>query len=141
MSLYVLHLQLIQFIMIKIPTKVLICLALFSLFSTIKIKAQDGVITVKQDKQIDALLKIREDMNRTESNYKIQIYNGNRSDAEKNRLEFKKSFSDWSTSMQYETPNYKIWIGDFKTRLEADRALLRVKNKFNNAFIFKPKTE
>ncbi len=127
--------------MIKIPTKFLICFALFSLFSIGNIQAQDGVVTVKQDKQIDALLKIKEDMNRTESNYKIQIYNGNRTDAEKNRLEFKKSFSDWSTSMQYETPNYKIWIGDFKTRLEADRALLKVKNKFSNAFIFTPKSE
>ena len=41
--------------------------------------------------------------------------------------------------MRYETPNYKIWVGNFKTRLEADRALQRIKRAFNSAFIFKPK--
>ena len=91
--------------------------------------------------ELDFLLKLKKDINRTESNYKIQIFNGNRSGAEKARSEFRNSFSDWSTSMKYETPNYKIWIGDFKTRLEADRALLKVKKKFGIAFIFKPKKE
>ena len=43
--------------------------------------------------------------------------------------------------MRFETPNYKIWIGNFKTRLEADRALLLIKKKFYSAFVFKPKKE
>jgi len=127
--------------MANIPSKFLMFLTLFSLFSAGNLRAQNGVVTVNQDKQIDVLLKLREEINRTESKYKIQIYNGNRSDAEKSIQEFKRSFSDWSTSLRYETPNYKIWIGDFKTRLEADRALLKVKNKFANAFIFEPKPE
>lgn len=127
--------------MLNCLTRILICFALFSLINVDNLYAQDGVVSVNQDKQIDALLKIKEDMNRTESNYKIQIYNGNRSDAEQNRSEFKRLFLDWETSMQYETPNYKIWIGNFKTRLEADRALQKIKNKFSNAFIFQPKKE
>ena len=43
--------------------------------------------------------------------------------------------------MKFETPNYKVWVGNFETRLEADRALRRIKRKFANAFIFKPKKE
>ena len=127
--------------MAKTSFKILICFVLFSVFSLNNLLAQEGVVTVNQDRQIDALLKLKADINRTESNYKIQIYNGNRNGAEKARLEFRRSFTDWSTSMEYETPNYKIWIGNFKTRLEADRVLLRVKNKFGNAFIFQPKKE
>ena len=123
----------------KIPTKFLLNMVLLALFTTTNLLAQEGEVTVNQDKQIDALLSLKKDLNRTESNYKIQIYNGNREGAEKARLEFRKSFMDWPTSMRYETPNYKIWIGNFKTRLEADRALLKVKKKFGNAFIFKPK--
>ena len=110
-------------------------------FTMTNLHAQKGEATVNQDKQINTLLELKKDINRTESNYKIQIFNGNRSGAEKARTEFRNSFSDWSTSMKYETPNYKIWIGDFKTRLEADRALLKVKKEFGNAFIFKPKKE
>ncbi len=125
----------------KTPTKFLISMVLLSLFTMANLVAQEGEVTVNQDKQIDALLSLKKDINRTESNYKIQIYNGNREGAEKARLEFRKSFMDWSTSMRYETPNYKIWIGNFKTRLEADRALLKVKKRFGNAFIFKPKKD
>jgi len=125
----------------KIPTKFLLSMVLLSLFTMINLQAQEGVVTVKQDKQIDALLRLKKEINRTESKYKIQIYNGNRSGAEKARLEFRKSFINWSTDKVFETPNYKIWIGNFKTRLEADRALLKVKKKFGNAFIFKPKKE
>ena len=125
----------------KTPTKIMLSLAVLTLFSLSNLLAQEGVVTVNQDRQITELIKLKKEVNRTESNYKIQIYNGNRSGAEDARLEFRKSFSDWSTNMKYETPNYKIWIGNFKTRLEADRALLKVKRKFGNAFIFKPKKE
>lgn len=127
--------------MLKSPSKFIISLVIVILFTMTILNAQQGVATVNQDKQIDILLKIKKDINSTESNYKIQIFNGNRSSAEKARLEFRNSFSEWSTSMRYETPNYKIWIGSFKTRLEADRALLIVKKKFGNAFVFKPKKE
>ncbi|MBT8257037.1 MAG: SPOR domain-containing protein [Bacteroidia bacterium] len=103
------------------------------------IYAQNGVVEVNQDPQIDELVELKKDINRREKNFKIQIYNGNRSGAENARRKFEESYSGWSISMEYETPNYKIWVGNFRTRLEADRALLRVKRKFANAFIFRPK--
>ncbi|MCF6294284.1 MAG: SPOR domain-containing protein [Flavobacteriaceae bacterium] len=127
--------------MIRIPANSLLFFSILFLLSVCNIQAQNAVVTVNQDKQIDRLLSLKKEINSTESNYKIQIYNGNRSGAEEARLEFEKSFSDWSTKIKYETPNYKIWIGNFKTRLEADRALLKVKKKFGSAFIFKPKKE
>jgi uncharacterized protein YxjI len=111
---------------------------LFLLCATTTLLAQEGVVTVNQDRQIATLLKLKKKLNRTESNYRIQIYNGNRSGAKETSLEFSRLFNDWIINMEYETPNYKIWVGSFKTRLEADRALLEVKKKFTNAFIFKP---
>ncbi len=125
----------------KTSAKFLLSMVLLTLFSLANLQAQEGEVTVNQDKQIDALLRLKKDINKTELNYQIQIYNGNRSGAEKARLEFRKSFSDWPTSIKYETPNYKIWIGNFKTRLEANRVLLKVKKKFRDAFILKPKKD
>ena len=122
-----------------IPAKFIITLIVLTMFTMSNLLAQEGVVTVNQDREIDELLKLKKEVNRTEYNYKIQIYNGNRTGAENARLEFRKSFPNWSTNMKYETPNYKIWVGNFKTHLEADRALLKVKKKFGNAFIFKPK--
>jgi hypothetical protein len=48
---------------------------------------------------------------------------------------------EMASKLVYETPNYKIWVGNFRTRLEADRALVKVKSKFPTAFIFKPKKD
>jgi len=122
-------------------TKFFLYIAVINLLTTLTINAQEGVFSINQDPQIDALLRLKKEVNKTAARYKIQIYSGNRLSAEKIRLEFRNYFSDWSTSIKYETPNYKIWIGNFNTRLEADRTLLKIKKKFGNAFIFKPKKE
>lgn len=110
--------------------------------STIYSFSQQGTVEVNQDKKIDVLLKLKKEMNKNnhDSNrYKIQVYSGNRSGARDAQSEFSQSFADWHPSMQYETPNFKVWAGNFRTRLEADRALKRIKRKFSAAFIFKPK--
>ena len=73
------------------------------------------------------------------NNFKIQIYNGSRSGAISAQKEYKSTFNQWESSLEYEEPNFKIWVGSFTTKLEADRALKRIKNKFSGAFIFKPK--
>ena len=113
----------------------------FSFILTPLAHAQEGVVQVNQDEEIETLIRLKKEVNKTKVNYRIQIFNGTRNEALKARSDFRKSFSDWSTFMRYETPNYKIWVGNFKTRLDADRALLKIKREFKSAFIFKPKKE
>ncbi|MBT8377528.1 MAG: SPOR domain-containing protein, partial [Bacteroidia bacterium] len=50
-------------------------------------------------------------------------------------------YGQWPVSMRFNTPNYKIWVGNFTNRLEADRALVRIKRNYMNAFIFQPKDD
>ena len=108
-------------------------------FSTV-VFSQTGTVTVIQDKDIDRLLDFKKDV-KTLDIYKIQIYQGERSNAEIEMSNFKESFSEWPISMEYNTPNYKIWVGKFRDRLEADRALMRIKKLYMNAFIFQPKED
>lgn len=118
-------------------------LGLFCLvFTTNYSFSQQGTVSIQQDKKISNLLEIKKEMNKNDSDserYKIQIYSGNRASAESAQREFNTLFTDWKATIQYETPNFKIWAGNFTTRLEADRALKKIKNKFATAFIFKPK--
>jgi len=107
--------------------------------------AQQGQVIVNQDKNIPKLLQLKKEINKDENasdRYKIQIYNGNSRtaayDAEK---ELTDAFTDWSSKVVYEEPNFKTWVGNFRTRLEADRSLKKIKKKFPSAFIFKPKKE
>tara|TARA_B110000003_G_scaffold249047_1_gene261108 strand:+ start:806 stop:1168 length:363 start_codon:yes stop_codon:yes gene_type:complete len=114
--------------------KYLIISALF----TLPILAQDGVVVITKSDEIDRVLALKKEVNQTESFIKIQIYNGNRLEAENTLLSYKTDSPDQFIEMKYETPNYKVWVGRFRTRLEADRELVKVKKKFPNAFLFTP---
>ena len=52
--------------------------------------------------------------------------------------EFKTVFPDIETTILYDTPNYKIWVGGYRTRLEVDNALVAIKKEFPAAFKTKP---
>jgi len=103
--------------------------------------AQQGTVTINQDKNIDVLLNLKKEINKTDTDYyKIQIYSGShRSEAEDIQSKFNSTFSKWDSKILYEYPNFKIWAGSFSTRLEADRAFRDIKTKFPNALILKPK--
>ena len=67
--------------------------------------------------------------------YRIQLYNGFEIEAKKIRAKFKIEFPDNKTFLLYQQPEWKIQIGHYKTRLEADRALLALKKKFPNSIV------
>jgi len=100
--------------------------------------AQEGVVTIDQHSDIKKLLEYKKDTKIVDV-YRIEIYKGHRGKAENEKIKFLNSFNQWKVKMVYETPNYKIWIGNFGSRLEADKALIKIKKKYINAFIFKPK--
>lgn len=116
-------------------------LALFCIISTsIYGYAQQGNVSINQDQKITKLLEIKKEMNKNASDrYKIQIYSGGRNEAYKVQKEFNESFSNWKSIDAFEEPNFKIWVGSFRNRLEADRALREIKQKFPSAFVFQPK--
>ncbi len=125
---------------VKVSALFVFCFALVS----INAFAQQGDVTINQDKNIPTLLNLKKELNKDEKvsdRYKIQIYNGNRSGASSAQKEFHSIYSDWHSKIVFDTPNFKIWAGSFRTRLEADRALKRIKKNFPSAFIFKPKSK
>jgi len=106
--------------------------------------AQSGTLILNEDPAIAKLLEIKKDMNKDDKNsdrYKIQIYSGNLGSAESIKSKFENSNGKIRSQLVFETPNYKVWVGSFRTRLEAERALVDVQKKFTDAFIFKPKKE
>ena len=119
-----------------------LCIAvlLLALHANANAQPKEGVVTIEQDDDITKLLDMKKDP-KTNNLYKIQVYSGRRSGAESAMVEFKNKFSDWPARMEYDTPYYKIQVGNFRNRLEADKALLKIKKEYPNAFIFKPKSK
>lgn len=104
-------------------------------------KAQNGQVNIQQNEIIPELVEIKSEMTRKiklGERYIIQLYNGDNNAASEVLKEVRVKYDSWPSDIIYETPNYKVWIGNFRNRLEADRALLKVKQDYPSAFIPKP---
>ena len=110
----------------------------FILFSYLNSNAQTGNVEIIQSVDIEKVIEIKKEINKNISMLRIQIYNGNREDAQVIKEKFEKHKIDSIVDMVYETPNYKIWVGRYISQLEADRKLLEIRKYFSDAFIFKP---
>ena len=109
-------------------------LFIISVLFTGAIYAQEGTVSVYKSAEIDRILTLKKELNNEKEFIRIQIFSGERLDAETAFEGFKTGFPDQIVEMKYETPNYKIWVGKFRTLLEADRELLVVKKSYPAAF-------
>ena len=114
---------------------------ILSSFLCLSSRAQDGKTNVSVDPKIDQLLKEKRKLNTglfLNEGYKIQIFYGNSEESKKKLQEFKKEFKDLDGTIIFNSPNYKVWIGNFKTRIEVERAMVDIKKKYPIALIIKP---
>lgn len=123
----------------KYSFKILI-ICILAVFFTEKSYAQ-ATVTVQQDDRIPTLLNLKKSLekdNKLTDGFTIQLYYGNLSKANSILSSYRNKYGEWPASIEYETPNYKVWVGNFSDRIEADRALIEVHRHFPAAFILKP---
>ncbi len=101
-------------------------------------------IEVIADKRVTSLLnkEIRISKGKgTIPGFRVQIYygsgTGSKTSAKEVQGEFLKSFPAVTSYLLFQSPNFKIRVGDFKTKLEAQKFFVECKSIFNNAFIVK----
>ena len=106
-------------------------------------------VGIGNDPLLRELMQLKEQMTRDyklKEFYVIQVHSGGKDKAQeiKNAMDgflreqkVKDSFEK-EVVITYETPNYKVWIGRFGTRLLADRFFLKIKDEYPNALILKP---
>ena len=100
--------------------------------------SQDGKVIINMDTTLIKLIELKKEVNSEIENFKIQIFSGNRIEAENTIDEYRMIYNDSAGVIKYEAPNYKIWIGSYYTLVEAEKEILKVRRKYPNAFIFKP---
>lgn len=119
----------------------IITLSIFTILITSIAPAQEGVLSIKEDPRISEMLKIQKELekeNRLTIAYTIQLYYGELKEANEVLKKYQRSYTNWPASIEYETPNYKVWAGNFSSRIEAERALKLIKRDFSSAFILQP---
>lgn len=113
------------------------------IFSGSHLSAQESKSQITADPLVQELLVLKSKM--TESNelnerYKIQLFSGaTLEEANKTRRKFREKHPNQPASIEYQTPNYKVWVGDFRDRLEAERLFIAIKEDFKSSFVFKPR--
>lgn len=73
----------------------------------------------------------------TTRGFRVQIFLGsNRSEAYAEQARFKRLFGDIDTYITYDEPNYRVKVGDFRSRREAEELMQGLKGQFSNVFVF-----
>lgn len=68
--------------------------------------------------------------------FRIQVVAaGNRADINKVKSQFYSVFPDIKTFVIYQTPNFKLRVGNYRTKLEAYKVWLEIEKEFPGAFI------
>ena len=114
----------------------------FSLFLFLNTTASGQNTTLVQEDKFEQLLNEKRKLNSsiTDNNtYKIQIFNGTSEASKKMLLQFKRENRDLDATIIFSTPTYKVWVGNFLTRIEGERFLNLIKKKYPNSILIKPK--
>ncbi|WP_294819737.1 SPOR domain-containing protein [uncultured Flavobacterium sp.] len=114
---------------------------IFLSFSGLKSYAQENTVTIVQDSKFEQLLAEKRRINASitvNEKYKVQVFYGDNDKARKTLSEFKKEFKALDGTIVFESPTYKVWVGNFKSRFEAEKNLVEIRKKYPYALLIKP---
>ncbi len=110
---------------------------------------EKGSVKVVKDPLIDSLIARRIALNKgvtsngtplVVNGYRIQIFFGpNRKEVYDEQARFKSLYPEYNTYISYTQPNYRLKIGDFRTRMEAQQVMNELRKIFPTIFIFNEK--
>ena len=107
-----------------------------------QMEGQSGQVEIIQPVQVENLLRMQIANNRQQKGipgYRIHIFSKSgqtaQQKANETRRNFMGSFPEIDTYLEYQTPNFLIIVGDFRTKNQARRELKKIKKLYPGAFI------
>jgi hypothetical protein len=106
---------------------------------------EKGKVQVTKDPRIDSLIAKRLELSKDSksgsnisvSGFRVQIFSGlERQQAYAEQAKFKVRFPAYGSYISYIQPNYRVRVGDFRTRLEAEKFMNELKRYYSSMFIF-----
>lgn len=140
--------------MMKEVIVVLLCFFSFGSFAQTR-----GIVTIEKDPRIDSLIAKRISLNTNHATvpaqgsgtvkqgpimpqmgYRVQVFYGSdRREVFNQQSKFNVMYPSLNTYITYKQPNYYLRVGDFRTKLEAERLLNELRSEFPTLFIFREK--
>ncbi len=110
--------------------------------------AQRGVFIRHQDARIDTLVMRQRQIHVSDSTidgYRVNIFMeiGNKAlnHADSVKMVFEENYPDIPAYLVFGQPYYRVRVGDFRTRLEAENMYQRLKKEYKNAFVTRDRIE
>jgi len=107
-------------------------------------QTKEGTVRIESSAHIDEMVAQKKDYNKTVETfqgYKIQIYYGSEKECYEIKDEFSSLFPDISTSIIFSTPQWKLQVGNYRTRLEADHEMVNIKKEYPAAIVLATEIE
>lgn len=109
-----------------------------------------GTVQVEKDPKVDSLIgnylvgegktNFGLPASSSSNGYRIQIFSGSDRKAAYNvQARFQKRFPAIRTYLSYRDPNFKVKVGDFRSRLEAEKMVEEMRHAFNGPSIIPEK--
>ena len=98
----------------------------------------EGDLRVETPAAVDELVAQKIAYNKEQnsySGYKIQIYYGSEKECYEIKDEFTALFPEIPTSIIFSTPQWKLQVGEYRTRLEADKSIQSIKKEYPSAIV------
>ena len=119
-------------------------LILLFFFISLQSFSQNLSSKINEDEKFIKLLKLSKEANSEyfkSSFFSIQVYSGQYKQADSILKFVNQKYLNDSIFFFFETPNYKVQVGKFKSKIEAQKKLRSVIKDFKAAFILKPNTK
>ena len=103
--------------------------------------SQSDKYNLKNDSKFDSILKIKKRVDKKifdENYYSIQVFSRGYNLGDSISKYVNEKYLGDSIYFYFETPNYKVRIGKYKSKIEAEKKLKEIKKEFKSAFVFKP---
>lgn len=99
---------------------------------------KEGVVQIETSAKIDEIIAKKKQFNKSlkeVNGYKIQLFYGNEKNSHKIKEEFEAMFPEIDATIIFSSPQWKVQIGNYRTRLEADRNLIEIKKEYSGAIV------
>lgn len=98
---------------------------------------QESFVHIDRNPNLDILVRLYKDAYINDDYFTIQIHSsiGRLREAKKKMDKAKMYFPDYIVKLDFEDQKYKVYVGKFKTTLEADRKKQKIRTVFENVFI------
>ena len=96
---------------------------------------------LSDDPKLDSVLKIKKVVDKKifkKNYYSIQLFSGQFGIGDSISKLVSEKFIEDSVYFYFETPNYKVRLGKYKSKLDAEKKLKILSEEFKSAFIFIP---